>query len=69
MVGLYRELHDTPSVLMLTVHDELVVQTPEELAEETADVVRRCMEGVSLPTPLRVPLVADVKVCDRWSEK
>jgi DNA polymerase I-like protein with 3'-5' exonuclease and polymerase domains len=69
MVGLYRELHDTPSVLMLTVHDELVVQTPEDLAEETADVVRRCMEGVSLPTPLRVPLVADVKVCDRWSEK
>lgn len=69
MVDLYAELHDSRAVVMLTVHDELVTQAPADEAEDIADIVRQCMEGVKLPVPLRVPLVADVSVCDRWSEK
>jgi DNA polymerase-1 len=69
MVDLYRELHDSRANLMLTVHDELVTQAPDDEAEDIAEIVRQCMEQVKLPVPLRVPLVADVSVCDRWSEK
>ncbi|HET7110151.1 MAG TPA: DNA polymerase [Gemmatimonadales bacterium] len=69
MVDLYRALRDTSAVLMLTVHDELVTQVPEDEVEETAKIVKSCMENVKLPVPLRVPLIADVKICDRWSEK
>lgn len=69
MVDLYKELHDSRANLMLTVHDELVAQAPEDEAEDIAEIVRQCMEQVKLPVPLRVPLVADVHVCDRWSEK
>lgn len=68
MVDLHRALRDTEAVLMLTVHDELVVQAPEDEVEEYAAIVQRCMEQVKLPVPLRVPLVADIKICDRWSE-
>lgn len=51
--------------LILTVHDELVTVTPEDLADETAEAIRLAMEGVSF---LRVPLVADVKVVDKWGD-
>lgn len=51
--------------LILTVHDELVTVAPAHLAEETADAIRSAMEGI---TVLDVPLIADVKIVDRWGE-
>lgn len=53
--------------LTLTVHDELVVVTPQDRAEETAEAVREAMEGVTL-AGLRVPLLAEVNVAPRWGE-
>ena len=53
------------SKLILTVHDELVTLTPEHLATQTAEAIREAMEGVKL---LDVPLIADVKVVERWGE-
>lgn len=52
--------------LVLTVHDELVVWSPEHLAQETAEAVREAMEGINVLK--HVPLVADVKVVDNWSQ-
>jgi DNA polymerase I-like protein with 3'-5' exonuclease and polymerase domains len=51
--------------LLLTVHDELVTLTPEEKAEETMEAIREAMEGINL---LDVPLIADIKIVDRWGE-
>lgn len=51
--------------LTLTVHDELVTTTPAHLAEETAECIRSAMEGITF---LRVPLIADVKIVDKWGE-
>lgn len=51
--------------LILTVHDELVTTTPADLASDTADAIREAMEGIQI---LRVPLIADVKVVDKWGE-
>lgn len=56
-----------PAYITLTVHDELVVVTPEELAAETAEAVREAMEGIRIPG-LRVPLLAEVAVADRWGD-
>lgn len=53
--------------LILTVHDELVTITPEERTEETAEAIRRSMEGIKL-SAITVPLVADVKIVDKWGE-
>ena len=53
--------------ITLTVHDELVVVAPLELADETAQSVRQAMEGIYIPG-LRVPLVAEVSVAPRWGE-
>jgi DNA polymerase I-like protein with 3'-5' exonuclease and polymerase domains len=51
--------------ILLTVHDELVTLTPEDKADETVEAIRDAMEGINL---LSVPLVADIKVVDRWGE-
>lgn len=59
---------DEPNVnVVLTVHDELVTVAREDLAEETAEAIRESMEGVKLPE-IKVPLIADVKIVDKWGE-
>jgi DNA polymerase I-like protein with 3'-5' exonuclease and polymerase domains len=53
--------------LILTVHDELVTITPEDRAEETAEAIRRAMEGIKIPA-ITVPLIAEVNIVDKWGE-
>jgi DNA polymerase-1 len=49
--------------LLLSVHDELLFETPRDEVDALAAVVRETMEGA---LPLSVPLVVDVKVGDDW---
>lgn len=51
--------------IILTVHDELVLTTPAETADQAAEALRQAMEDIQV---LKVPLIADVKVVDRWGE-
>jgi DNA polymerase I-like protein with 3'-5' exonuclease and polymerase domains len=53
--------------VILTVHDELVTVAREDLAESVAEAVRESMEGVNIPAII-VPLIADVKIVDKWGE-
>jgi DNA polymerase-1 len=53
------------SSLILTIHDELVTVTPDHLAEETAAAIREAMEGIKA---LNIPMIADVKIVQRWGE-
>ncbi len=57
---------DNPQVrVLLTVHDELVLEAPEAIAERVAERVQRCMEGaVSLAVPLKV----DVGIAQSWAD-
>jgi len=49
--------------LLLQVHDELIVECPEELADKVADLVSREMEQVA---SLNVPLLAEAKWGKSW---
>ena len=49
--------------LLLSVHDELLFETPRSEVEALATVVRETMEGA---LPLSVPLTVDIKVGDDW---
>ena len=51
--------------MLLTVHDELVLEVPAEELDETKEVVRTVMEGVA---ELRVPLVVDMGFGSNWAE-
>ena len=49
--------------LLLQVHDELIVECPEEIAEQVASLVSREMERVA---DLSIPLVAEAKWGKSW---
>ena len=51
--------------LILQVHDELIIEAPENEAAAVAKLLKDCMESV---VTLSVPLVAEVKVGSSWYE-
>ena len=51
--------------IVLTVHDELVVVSPDHLAEETMRVVKEQMEAIDF---FDVPLIAEAHIVDRWGD-
>jgi len=64
MIRAHRLIPDGAKIL-LTVHDELVTLTPVDKVDETVSAIKKAMEGIDL---LDIPLVADIKVVDRWGE-
>jgi DNA polymerase-1 len=54
-----------PVQMLLTVHDELVFESPPGLAEEVGAVLKQEMEGVY---QLSVPLEVDIGIADNWAE-
>src|SRR5262249_9046412 len=61
----YNARRTRPSRMILTVHDELVFEAPDEDAAEVAALVRRVMETAF---PLDVPLTVDVGIGMNWNE-
>ena len=51
--------------LVLQVHDELIVECPEEIAADVAALVSKEMENVA---KLNVPLTAEAKIGKSWFE-
>ena len=67
MVRVWRRLRDEKmeSRLILTVHDELIVEAPEAEAEKAAQILREEMEGC---VQYAVPLSTDVHTGKNWLE-
>jgi DNA polymerase-1 len=49
--------------MLLTVHDEIVIESPEPVAEEVAGIVKETMENIH---PLAVPLAVDAHWGRSW---
>jgi len=67
MIDLHREVgrRGLRTRLILQIHDELLLETPEGEAQEARELVRQIMEGA---LELEVPLVADAKLGRNWAE-
>ncbi|MEI6080294.1 MAG: DNA polymerase I [bacterium] len=65
MTKLWDKLHkEHPDVhITLHVHDELIIETPEHIAEKISHVVKHEMENAVKLTPM---LVVDVNIGDTW---
>ena len=55
--------HFPQAQLLLQVHDELIVECPEDIAQQVAELVSREMEGIAA---LQVPLTAEAKYGKSW---
>jgi len=54
--------------LLLTVHDEVVVQCPEDATELCVKIVDEALMGEGISNFLSVPIVAYAAVVDRWAD-
>lgn len=65
MVKVYRRLKEQlpEARLILQVHDELIVEVPEQLSARAVQILREEMEGA---VKLAVPLIADAKEGKSW---
>jgi DNA polymerase I len=67
MVKLHRAIKDKQlqARMLLTVHDELVIEAPDHEVEEVVALTRECMESA---VQLTVPLAVEVGVGTNWAE-
>ncbi len=65
MIRLDEALKNTEARLLLQVHDELLVETPQENANEIASQMRQIMENA---IELDVQLKVDVGIGDNWDD-
>ena len=67
MIDLHREIRrrGLRARLILQIHDELLLEVPEEEAEPARALVRQVMEGA---LALDVPLVADARLGATWAD-
>ena len=56
---------DLSARLLLQVHDELVLESPDDQAERAAKIVKKTMEDVSI---FDVPVVAEYGVGSNWDD-
>jgi DNA polymerase I len=56
---------DRAARMILTVHDELLIESPEDSATDVAEQVREAMQGAAA---LKVPLTVDVGIGPNWRE-
>ncbi|MFZ2489959.1 MAG: DNA polymerase I [Thermoanaerobaculia bacterium] len=63
MIALDRRFDGTPTRMLLTVHDEIVFETPRDDAERVAGIVKEVMETIH---PLAVPLAVDAHYGASW---
>lgn len=66
MIKVYEEYKNNQDVrIILQVHDEIILEVKENIAEEVGKKIKEIMERAYV---LKVPLVVDVKVGDNWGE-
>ena len=55
--------------MLLQVHDELIFEANESIAEAAVEVIRSVMESAADPVlDLAVPLVAEAGIADSWAD-
>jgi DNA polymerase I len=66
MIKVFEEYQNNSDVKMiLQIHDEIILEVKETLAEEIGARVKEIMQNVY---KLKVPLVVDIKTGDNWGE-
>jgi DNA polymerase-1 len=60
-------LQGTGAVLVGTIHDEILVEAPDEHAPDVASILKLTMEQAGQTYLTQVPVVADVRIASSWA--
>ena len=65
MIKVYQEIQNRglKSKIVLQVHDEMMIEAPEEEKEEVIKIMKKCMESA---IQLKVPLIAEISEANNW---
>jgi DNA polymerase-1 len=66
MIKVFEKYKNNPDIrMLLQVHDEIIWEVKEGIAEKVGQEIKKIMESVY---PMKVPLVVDIKIGDNWGE-
>ena len=65
--SIYTKLRDLDAKLIVTVHDEVIVEVNDAQVEEAKEVIMEAMTSVGKKT-LNVPLSIDLKTSKVWKK-
>ena len=70
MINIFRkeELREMGWKMVLQVHDEIILEGPEQEAQRAFHIVKECMEKPFAPRQLLVALPVDGAIVDNWYE-
>jgi DNA polymerase-1 len=68
LASLPEALAETDARIIGTVHDEILVEAPEEHAERVAHILKATMEHAGQVYLQTVPVVADIRIGRTWAE-
>ncbi len=66
MIRLDDELDSQDARIVHILHDEVIVEAREEIAESMAMIVKNCMEQAFKGLLPNVPFIVKPKIRDRW---
>jgi len=69
LVMLMKEIENTDYKIVGCVHDEIIMEVPESIAEGAATILTCTMEQAGSKYLKSIPVVMDVRKADNWSEK
>lgn len=69
LARLVKRLEHIGAKIVGCIHDEILVEAPEDSAEEVAKTLKKTMEKAGGKYLKKVPVVAEVKVASSWAEK
>lgn len=65
LISMYKKFkaRNMDAHVLMTVHDEFVIEAKENIVDSTFILAKSCMENV---VDLKVPIIAEGKICDTW---
>ena len=62
-------LKGTEAKIIAMIHDEIIIEAPEANAHDAAALLQRTMETAGSEVLKTVPVVAEARIADNWSQK
>ena len=62
-------LKGTHAKIIAMIHDEIIIETPEASARDAAAILQWTMESAGNEVLKTVPVVAEARIADNWSQK